>query len=170
MNVLNFYTVKNEYVLHLQNKELLSRGFTRVPNIDYGKDRNEKFLCGIVLTVQEWNYFVPVTSFKEERPDNFLIFAENQKVVSSLRFNYMFPVPLNQIKIRNINDISDKRYKALVAQELKYCRKNAALIQKKAERTYKRVLLGKDIGLVHNSCDFLLLEEACNMYSENIII
>lgn len=40
-------------------------------------------------------------------------------------------------------------------------------IRKYAERTYKRVLLGKNPGLVANSCDFSLLEERCVVYMQN---
>ena len=36
--------------------------------------------------------------------------------------------------------------------------------QKLAKRTYNRVLLGKDIGLVANSCDFRLLEKKYREY------
>ena len=39
------------------------------------------------------------------------------------------------------------------------------MIQHLAERTYKRVLLGKDQGLVVNSCDFSLLETKCAEYT-----
>ena len=41
-------------------------------------------------------------------------------------------------------------------------------IQHLAERTYKRVILGKDLGLVINSCDFILLEEECKSYIINM--
>ena len=54
----------------------------------------------------------------------------------------------------------------MLAQELRYCIKNQETIQKLAERTYKRVLLGKDLGLVANSCDFILLEKKCAQYAE----
>ena len=43
-------------------------------------------------------------------------------------------------------------------------RKNTETIQHLAERTYKRVLLGKDQGLVFNSCNFHLLEQKCLEY------
>lgn len=33
-----------------------------------------------------------------------------------------------------------------------------------AQRTYKKVILGKDQGLVVNSCHFPLLEEKCRKY------
>ena len=164
MDKLNFYTVDLRYVNFLKNAEQEKRGFSRVPNMDYGTQRKPKFLCGVVLQVNSINYYVPVTSYKQQKPDNFLIKAANGQVVSSLRFNYMFPVPDQLISVRIIADEPDRAYRALLSQELRYCIKNQEPIQHLAERTYKRVLLGKDLGLVANSCDFRLLEQAYSSY------
>ena len=164
MNRLDFYTIDLEYVKYLKNEEITVRGFSRVPNMDYGKYRKAKFLCGVVLQVGPVNYYVPVTSFKEQKPDNFLIYAANNQVVSSLRFNYMFPVPSSLLSKRVIADEPDPAYRALLAQELRFCIKHQDEIQRLAERTYKRVLLGKNLGLVRNSCDFKLLEQTCLSY------
>ena len=81
----------------------------------------------------------------------------------------MFPVPNKLVTARVIVKEQDRAYRALLAQELRYCIKNQTTIQHLAERTYKRVLLGKDIGLVVNSCDFLLLEQKCVEYNANQI-
>jgi len=118
-----------------------------------------------VLCVNGVDYYVPVTSYKNKKPDNFLIYASNSRVVSSLRFNYMFPVPSSLLTKRIILDEPDPAYRALLSQELSFCIKNQQEIQRLAERTYKRVMLGKDPGLVHNSCDFKLLEQACLFYT-----
>ncbi len=164
MEKLNFYTVDFDYVNYLKRAELDARGFSRVPNMEYGVSRKPKFLCGIVLQINHIDYYVPVTSYKQQKPDNFLIRAENGQVTSSLRFNYMFPIPKKLVKERTIADEPDHAYRALLAQELRYCIKNQDVIQHLAERTYKRVRLGKDQGLVVNSCAFMLLEEACEAY------
>lgn len=76
----------------------------------------------------------------------------------------MFPVPDQLISVRIIADEPDRAYRALLSQELRYCIKNQGTIQHLAERTYKRVLLGKDLGLVANSCDFRLLEQTYSSY------
>lgn len=52
--MLNFYNVDVEYV------EYLRRFDSRVPYIQYG-DR-DKFVCGVVLTVNGYQYFAPVSS------------------------------------------------------------------------------------------------------------
>lgn len=164
MDNLNFYTVDQKYVKYLQNTEIEHRGFSRVPNMDYGKYRKQKFLCGIVLEINSLNYFVPVSSYKEKKADNFIICDKNNNAVSSLRFNYMFPIPLEIVKERRIDTEPDKAYKTLLAQELKYCIKNQEYIRRLAQRTYKRVIMGKSPSLLRNSCDFSLLEKKCNEY------
>lgn len=166
MNKLNFYTVDLEYVNFLKRTEQEKRGFSRVPNMDYGEQRKPKFLCGVVLQVNGMNYYVPVTSYKQQKSDNFLIRASNGQVVSSLRFNYMFPVPDGLISERIIANEPDRAYRALLSQELRYCIRNQETIQHLAERTYKRVLLGKNPGLIANSCDFKLLEQAYRSYGQ----
>lgn len=169
MKKLNFYTVDLSYVDYLKDAECKRRGFTRVPNMAYGDKRKQKFLCGVVLQVGGKDYYVPVTSYTQQKPDNFLIRAANGQVTSSLRFNYMFPVPKELIAERTIANEPDRAYRALLTQELQYCIKNQETICRLAERTYKRVLLGKNPGLIQNSCDFKLLESACASYTQDHI-
>jgi len=164
MDKLNFYTADFTYVKYLQEAEKNSRGFSRVPNIKYTGGHKQKFLCGVVLQINNMDYYVPVTSYKQQKPDNFLITADNGQVVSSLRFNYMFPIPKELTAIHVISQEPDRAYRVLLAQELRCCIKNQATILRLAERTYKRVLLGKDVGLVVNSCDFKLLEQKYHEY------
>jgi len=166
MDKLNFYTPDLNYVKYMQDVEQDARGFSRIPNMAYDSTNyKKKFLCGIVLQItNDIDYYVPVTSYKQQKPDNFLIVADNGRVVSSLRFNYMFPIPKGLVAIHIISNEPDRAYRALLAQELRYCIKNQETIQRLAARTYKRVLLGKDIGLVINSCNFRLLEKAYYEY------
>ncbi len=162
---LNFYEVDPAYIKFLQEAETAERGFSRVPNMEYSADRKSKFLCGVVLEINGHSYFAPVTSYKLQKPDNFLICAASGDVVASLRFNYMFPVNLSDVSVKRINDISDPKYKSLVSQELRYCIQNQDTIRAKAARTYKRVIDGHNPGLVYNSCNFLALEKSCRDYA-----
>jgi protein AbiQ len=119
MDKLNFYAVNTDYVLYLQKAEQDKRGFSRIPNMSYSEKYKQKFLCGIVLQVNNVDYYVPVTSYKQQKPDNFLIAADNGHIVSSLRFNYMFPIPKELVTVRVIVDEQDRAYRALLAQELR---------------------------------------------------
>ena len=60
MRKLNFYTIDLAYVSYLKQAEMVKRGFSRVPNMEYGKVRKQKFLCGVVLSVSDVEYYVPV--------------------------------------------------------------------------------------------------------------
>lgn len=167
MDNLKFYTVSYDYIQFLQEAEKAVRGFSRVPSLDYGINRKQKFVCGVVLNINGLNYFAPVTSYKTKMPDNFLILNDkHNKVLSSLRFNYMFPIPAEIKKPYLFSNIADKKYRFLVTQEYQYCVSNQDEIRRLAYRTYKRVLLGKDKGLVHNSCAFSLLEQKCAEYTK----
>lgn len=164
--IIDFFVADYQYVQNLQEAELKKRGFSRVPNMDYGKDKKDKFLCGIVLHINRTDYYVPVSSYKQQKPDNLLICTENGSVTSSLRFNYMFPIPPCCIQTFVINNITDRAYKRLVKQEWDFCNNHIEQIYALAKRTYRRVLLGKDKGLVANSCDFLFLEQKCREYEK----
>ncbi len=164
MNKLNFYTIDLDYVDYLKEEEENERGFSRVPDMRYDDEHKPKFVCGVVLRINNQNYYVPVSSYKTQKPDNFLLKDKNGKVTGSLRFNYMFPAPNSLIKERTIKTEPDIAYRILLSQELIYCKKNQSQIRNLAERTYKRVMKGKDPGLVINSCDFSLLEEKCKEY------
>ena len=134
MDRLNFYTVDLDYVNFLKDSEIKSRGFSRVPNMDYGDKHKPKFLCGIVLKIENsMDYYVPVTSYKQQKPDNYLIRSADGQAVSSLRFNYMFPVPEELLNERRIINETDQAYRSLLAQELLYCRKNQADIMRLAK-------------------------------------
>ena len=135
MDDLNFYTVDLNYVRFLKNAEQEKRGVSRVPDLDYGKGRKPKFLCGIVLQVNKADYYVPVSSYKQQKPDNFLICTNDGKAVSSLRFNYMFPVPKDALTVRSIATEQDSAYRALLSQELRYCIKNQDKIKVLTVRT-----------------------------------
>ena len=52
--MLNFYDVKEDYAEYLRKFE------HRIPNIHYAS--NNKFVCGIVLTVNGFDYFAPISS------------------------------------------------------------------------------------------------------------
>jgi len=77
----------------------------------------------------------------------------------------MFPIPKGLATIHVISEEPDRAYRALLAQEFKMLHKKSNHHTVVSRRTYKRVLLGKDIGLVVNSCDFQLLEKKYQEYS-----
>ena len=162
MDKLNFYDVDNEYIQYLKNIEIKTRGFTCVPDIIYLNEK--KFLCGVVLEINNFKYYVPVTSYKKKQSENVLIeFPKDKtdKIKGSLRFNFMFPVPDNMIKPRIIKSEIDEKRRIFLYEQLKFCNKNYDIIIRQAKRTYTIITKKLNLNLLKNSCDFKLLEEAC---------
>lgn len=174
----SFYYIDENYIKYLQTEEIKYRGFTCVPNVTYSN--KEKFVFGIVLEVKTSKcyipYFVPVTSYNKNQEDNILIKVKHNKqlvCVGSLRFNYMFPVPIACTKQLDFKDkIYTNEYRLLLEQEYRYIKKTIKLvnIQKQAKKTYERVVGGLDENLSKNSCAFSILEQAYIEYIDNLSI
>jgi len=63
--MLNFYDVDPNYTKYLQQYDC------KIPNIIYtGKN---KFVCGVVLVISGYNYFVPISSHTKKQQTNLLI-------------------------------------------------------------------------------------------------
>lgn len=87
--MLKFYEVDSEYI-----KFLKENGDKRIPNIDY--EKHKKFFSGVVLSINNFNYFAPVSSYNKKVHTAFLIKdkdlqTKELKPISSLRFSFMFP-------------------------------------------------------------------------------
>ena len=114
---LFFYDVDVEYVKYLKEAEVSSRGFTRVPDIEYQNER--KMVCGVVLEISGFKYYVPISSYKKKQDNNLLIILEDDafnKVKGSLRFNFMFPVDDEYISRREFSKETQSRAEFLRRQ------------------------------------------------------
>lgn len=162
---LFFYDVDTDYVNYLKKVEIAARGFTRVPDIEYANER--KMVCGIVLEIKHYKYYVPLSSYKKQQKNNILIRLEDDaynQVKGSLRFNYMFPVDDKYVFKRDFSLSQSVGRKEFLRRQWVYCNTIANDIRKMAQKTYNDVIGGKDKGLIRASCDFKLLEEASQRY------
>lgn len=166
---MDFFHINEDYNRYLQNYEKENRGFTKVPNIRY-TDRS-KFAFGVVMQVNDINYYVSVSSFDRKQEANILIRipGDEKEIKGSLRFNYMIPVPDQCIERLVIKDISDEKYRLLLNKEYQFCIHNAERIQKKANKIYKMVTTNRKQILTDNSCAFSILEQGYREYIENIL-
>ncbi len=101
---LKFYEVDSEYIKYLR-----VNGDQKIPNIEY--EKHKKFFCGIVLTINNFNYFAPVSSYNKKVHTSFLIMDKDRetkklKAISSLRFSFMFPCPIEyEVSISTENNV-----------------------------------------------------------------
>lgn len=161
---ISFYYVDKEYIQYLKEMEIKERGFTCIPNMEY--NTNDKFVYGVVMNINNMDYYVPFSHYDKQQEDNILIkvdYHKKFKVAGSLRFNYMFPVPKKCLTPVDFSDFSEDR-KILLRKEYKSCLHLLPQIQKKAIKTYRRVLACNNEELINNSCMFFLLEESCKKY------
>ena len=157
--LLDFYEVDAEYIAYLLKFD------KRVPYVDYSEKSNyDKFLCGIVLSINGHDYFAPVSSFKKPQRTNFIIQNEQGEAVSSIRFSFMVPVPSSVITAKIIKDVPSPEYRRLLNEELRFCQANSNVIRRTAKNVYNTVTGNKDPMMVKNCCDFKKLEEACAAY------
>lgn len=164
-----FYYIDKDYINYLKKYEKERRSFTCVPNAGYWN--TNKFTFGAVLEMNGLKYFVPVSSYEKKQQDLILITdkkskdnSKRNKVLGSLRFPYMIPAPKECIIKLEINKMHTPNSRIHVAKELAFCRRNRDKIQKQAQKTYNRVIAKAIPDLIKNSCDFLILEEACISY------
>jgi protein AbiQ len=157
---LKFYEVDASYIDYLLEID------SKVPRVDYSAlSPHDKFLCGIVLTINDHDYFAPISSFKKQQRTNVLIRNAQGRVLSSIRLSFMIPIPPGAASLKDIAAEPSQNYKFLLYNELRFCNKNADYIRSRAKFIYDAVAIKKIPFMIKNCCDFLKLEAACADYS-----
>lgn len=153
-----FYEVSDEYREYLWEQE------RKVPKNDY--EKNNKFFCGIVLEINGYKYYAPISSFTIKQRTNILIYdTENpRKCLSSIRFSFMIPVPEEHLEYKDFSK-EDIQYMNLLMKEYNYCKGIKDTIYKTAERVYNWGI-NKDNPISSSCCDFKLLEKLHDEYIE----
>ena len=156
---LNFYEVSADYITYLLNFD------SKVPKVDYSATgTHDKFLCGIVLSINGNDYFAPISSFATQQHTNIIIKNEQNKAISSIRFSFMIPVPKNVVVVKKIKEEPSPEYRRLLDWELRFCQSNSRAIYRLAKFVYNNVVENRDPIMVKNCCDFIKLEAACAEY------
>jgi protein AbiQ len=154
MGKLKFYDIDTDYIKYLKKFD------EQIPDVTY--DRYNKFFCGIVLQINGFKYFAPVSSFNKQQRTNFVI-RDKGRPISSIRFSFMFPAFNHVLKLKDFSN-EKQSYKDLVNAEIKYCNQNVDTIYKIAKKVYK-IGTKKNHPLNYTCCDFKLLEEKSLDYS-----
>jgi protein AbiQ len=162
MEILKIYEIKNDYIDYL---------VPFVPHLFHNKkaeQENERKYIGVVLTVNGFDYFAPLSSFKEKhrKMKNNMDFLKigNYAVIN---LNNMFPVPKSQCIYVDISKKSNSAYKALLSAEYRIISAMEERILKNAKSIYEYKIKNDNLTPLAKRCnDFKLLEEKCKLYAE----
>ena len=152
------------------------------------KDYTKKPFLGILVIIDTYTYFIPLTSGKQKHtkwknvgPAHYLIYeqvkkeelrkrdifksisdTEALKILSALDLKKMIPVPDGLYTRINFSSLSDKKYVDLLEKEYRFCKRQRNGILSKVNQIYRKQ---KKTGQVYPMyCDFSKLETACEQY------
>lgn len=127
---------------------------------------NERKYIGVVLQVNGFSYFAPLSSFKPKHTKmkeglDFLK-IKNYAVIN---LNNMFPVPMSECRYVDFSSIRDPSYKSLLLSEYRFIKSIQEKIKKNAAALYRhKQINGNETPLAKRCNDFSLLETMCQRY------
>ncbi len=151
---LNLYSVSDKYVTYLRQFD-----DKIYDNKEDARTYERKYL-GVVLTVNELNYYIPMSSPKKSDyidNDNKIIRNDTKTIIrmhnggrlyGTLRISNMIPVPITELEPYTISDESDLKYKDVILGELRYIDNNSDKIIKYAKIVYNQKIRNLDIGYI----------------------
>lgn len=169
---LKWYVVDKEYVNYLRRFD------EKVENIDY--DTKLKPYIGIIITINEFNYYVPISSAKPKHYNikegmDFVKIIQEGKIIGVLNLNNMIPIldqnvtVLNYKKIDEYRKFEDSKEKALyisfLSFELNLINEKIDKIRKNAVKLYNEKINNPESYVSKRCCNFKLLEEKSKLYN-----
>ncbi|MBE6648782.1 MAG: type III toxin-antitoxin system ToxN/AbiQ family toxin [Ruminococcaceae bacterium] len=160
MDNIKFYEINKKYITYLS---------AYAPHMFQNKkdsQKNERKYIGIVFRINDFDYFAPLSSFKDKhRMMKEGIDFIKVKDYAVINLNNMFPVPLGESKYVDIRNERDPHYRALLLSEYRYIKSIQEKIWKNAQNLYKiKTKDGENSPLTKRCNDFILLEKACADY------
>lgn len=160
MDEIKIYEINSDYVDYL---------VPSAPLLFHNKkpgQANERKYIGIVLSINGYNYFAPLSSFKTKhyKMKDGLDFLKigNYAVIN---LNCMFPVPAYECSYVNFSTIKDAKYKTLLLAEYRIIKAMQDKIRKNAASLYKHKQTKGDTTALAKRCnDFTMLEGLCAKY------
>jgi len=183
MKKLKLYHVLDDYINYLRKfdrKVFLNKEEER--RRDRKKDR--KYL-GTVLHINNFKYFVPLSSPKESDyimmggkkeirksviPIMRIVVKDksgNDELKGTIKFSNMIPVPDRALIKYNVKNEVDEDYKILLLKEISFINSNSVSIIKNAQVIYTQKIKKYSINYLKDTVEFSLLEEKCQEY-ENL--
>ena len=160
MDNLKLYEIDGNYVTYLS---------AYAPHLFQNKksgQKNERKYIGIVLHINGFDYFAPLSSFKDKHRlmKEGLDFIK-VKDYAVINLNNMFPVPPSETRYVDIKSERDLHYRSLLLSEYRYIKSIQEKIRKNAQNVYKIKIKDSEGSPLAKRCNnFLLLEKACADY------
>lgn len=182
VNEINFYNVDLKYIRNLSKVD------DNIMSISPQREKESRPFVGIIILLNEKKYCIPLTSPKEKflksksQIDFIKIFDKSKKnangafkLIGVLNLNNMIPIDESLVIKMNLtiskNDChSDKAYKELLHDQLRWCRDNSDTIINRANKVYNLVTEQpkKNINLTRRCCNFKKLETVLDKYLTNL--
>lgn len=155
MQSIKIYEIKTEYIKYLSQYQ---------KHIFY--DEGSRKYIGILLNINGFRYFAPLSSFKQKHLKMPLsVDLIKIKDYAVININNMIPVPNGQYMLVDVNGIKDPHYKYLLQAEIREINRQKNRIFKNAEIVYNHKLRnGNTTPLSKRTNDFILLEKKCRQY------
>ena len=162
---LRLYRIDMKYIRDLSKED------DNVPSVSPQIGKDTRPFVGIVIPHGEIKYCIPLSSPKPKHEqmkngkDFSKILDSKGKLIGVLNFNNMVPVCDDvlidfDIAIRESDDGSERAYKHLMKDQLRWCNENREAIERKAAKLYAIVTEEpcKMKALKKRCCDFKKLE------------
>lgn len=178
---LGFYNVDTRYLQYLNTIE---------PEVQFTqeKDYTQKPFLGILVIIETYTYFIPLTSGKPKHAKwknvgsaHYLIYEQVKKtelrkrdifksisetdalkIFAALDLKKMIPVADGLYSQIEFAKLEDQKYADLLEKEYRFCQKIQDGILSKVTQIYREQ---KETGKVYPMyCNFSRLEDACNQY------
>ena len=162
MDNIKLYEIDPEYVQYLS-------GYAAhlFHNKQLGQSNERKYI-GVILTVNNMDYFAPLSSFKDKhaRMQESIDFIKVKRY-AVININNMFPVPDGLATYVDISKEKNEHYRSLLLAEYRTIKSMQQRIRKNAVIVYKhRIENGTSTSLGKRCNDFKLLEEASRNYKK----
>ncbi len=160
MDNINLYEIDSEYIDYL---------IPMAPHLFQNKKPsqvNTRKYIGVIFVVNGFNYFAPLSSFKEKHRhmQESLDFLKI-KNYSVINLNNMFPVPDGVFTYIDISREKNPKYRALLLSEYRFIKSIRDKIRKNAVILYNHKMQKRNTTSLSKRCnDFAVLEEACYRY------
>ena len=135
-------------------------------NRRHGQRFSRKYI-GVVLRVNDMDYFAPLPSFKDKhRKMKGGLDLVKLKDYAVINLNCMFPVPESQCTYVDIAQVADPSYRSLLRAEYREIRALSVRIRKNTRNLYRhKIENGTSTRLAARCNDFAALEVACREFS-----